>query len=698
MKKRMLSLLLVVAVLAAMILPLGSSNVPEAQVKAADLLLGDLNEDKIVNTTDARCILQVCVGIYGPDGDWGIDSLLPYEKQLSDVDQNEKINTTDARLILQYAAEIISKFPDPDAYTANSFTVTDPEAGDSFATLADLPANAPAEVTDATKAFGIFALTTENNATLPFNVACYVTDTAISALVPSGVDLSAVLVDYTYYGDKVLYNGNAISATTAFDFTKPVTLTKVARDGSTQDVVVKIEALKTGLPSMAVTLEGYAAVDSITKEEYVKANFYLGGGDPDKCDYAVDAAQIMPGTIKGRGNSSWLLDEKKSYTVKLDKKAQLLDLSESKDWAIVGNYEDKSLLRNVMGAYFAEAAEIPYVMHVRPVDMWINGEYWGTYNLTEKIEIEKDRVNITDTKKPDHENFTNPAANEVGYLLEFDAHVTEDNAGGLLENVGSFDPEQEWQKRGWKRWEFKYNDASEDNAEKTGIVYYNPTTDEAFFRVPYCNGKWVTIKKPSTENLLHNEEMIEYIFRKVMELDCALKNRRNDAAKVEQLLDLESFAQWVIVEELMDNTDASFHSSVYMSLDVNGKFVFGPAWDFDRSSGNCSYWRNNVGSLIDGTNWGRYAFETQAGREALQNAWMTFKQNTADWSGDFDAYKDLLGESYKVNFDRWDILGKEVLYNPPEVTNIINYKGQVSYFKEWLENRYKQLDNYISFR
>lgn len=701
MKKRVLSLFVAAVMLVGLVMPLGASSVLDTN--AANYDLGDLSMDGVVNTTDARCILQVSLSKY--QGNRNVDSLTDEEFWLSDVNRDTEVNTTDARLVLQYAVGKLTAFPDLGGgikdpvgpQLKNTFLPTDEAAGTSFATLSDVKGNAPSEVTDTTKAFGYFALTTEQNPGLPFNVACHVTDTAITAMLPSGVDISALLVDYTYYGDKVLYNGAAITADTAFDFTSPVTLTMVARDGSTQDVTVNIERLSTGLPSMAVTLENYVGVDNIQKEVYTKATFYLGGGDASVCDYAAAEPQLMTGTIKGRGNSSWLLDEKKSYTVKLDKKAKLLDMDTSKNWAIVGNYEDKSLMRNTMAAYFAEAVEMPYVMMARPVDMWIDGQYWGTYNLTQKIEIEGERVSITDTEKPGDEKFTDPAANEVGYLLEFDAHVTEANAGGLLDNVQSLDPNN-WADYGWSRWEYPYTDLyDKENPNKTGYVYYNPDTDETFFQLNYCNGKWVTVKKPSTENLAHNEEMRKYIFQKVMELDSALRNRNHDPNKMQELLDIDSFARWIIVEELMDNTDASFHSSVYMSLDVNGKFVFGSLWDFDRSSGNCSYWTNNVGSLIGGTDWGRYVFSTAAGKAALKNAWNEFKTNTADWEDVLWEQYDMLCPSATCNFEKWDILGTYVYYNSDLTgTKLPSFELQVDYLNRWLRFRYRDLDAYIA--
>jgi len=392
------------------------------------------------------------------------------------------------------------------------------------------------------------------------------------------------------------------------------------------------------------------------------------------------------------------LDEKKSYTLKLDKKTALLDMAASKNWALVANYEDKTLLRNMMGYYFATAAGVPAVMQVRPVDMWIDGVYWGTYNLTEKIEIEPDRVNITDVEKPTDKDFVDLAADQVGYLLEFDAHVAELNAGGILEDVQVVDPYSQWQKLGWQIWEYRYFDHAA-GVTVGDWVFYNPETDETFFKVPHL-GKWVTVKKPSTENLNHNPEMREYIFQKVRELDSALA--ANNQNVIYDMLDLDSFAAWALVQEMMDNTDSSFHSSVYMYKDMGGKFIFGPAWDFDRSSGNCSYWRNSVGSLMN-TAWCRRAFNTERGRAALQNAWRTFAANTADWRTVFQNYQTLIQKSREYNFEAWDILKRDILYNPSALSDPVMlemYEGEeyryfIDHLTGWFNGRMNQMKAYF---
>ncbi len=670
-----------------------ASGAVGVSVGAKTAALGDVNADGKVDSTDARLVLQ-----------YAVKKIVSLDvPEAADVDGSGTADSTDARLILQYAVKKIDKFPaDEQEDTSGIISPNSEAAGRPFATPDELEGDGPPVVEGTTAHFGYFALTTELNAGLPFNVALYDGGDTLTAVLPAGVDTTALIPTFTYYGKSVTAGGATVqSDITVLDLSTPLVLTLTSQNGTSHEVTVKVQTLDTGLPSMAVTLNGYVGADAIQKEEYTAGNFYLGGGDSAVCDYAQETPVLVACTIKGRGNSSWLLDEKKSYTLKLDKKTALLDMAASKNWALVANYEDKTLLRNAMGYYFATAAGVPVVMQVRPVDMWIDGEYWGTYNLTEKIEIEPDRVNITDVEKPTDKNFVDLPADQVGYLLEFDAHVVETNAGGLLENVGVFNPYdgatwEELAKVGWKRYECDYFHYAA-NTEAMDYVFYNPETDETFFKLPFL-GKWVTVKKPSTENLNHNPAMREYIFQKVRELDSALEANNHNV--IYDMLDLDSFAAWALVQEMMDNTDSTFHSSVYMYMDVDGQFTFGPAWDFDRSSGNCSYWDNkNVGNVLN-SRWCWAAFNTDRGREALKNAWQIFKMNTADWYDVFEDYQQLIEKSRIYNFERWDILKKHILYNQESLTDetmLSFYEGEeyqlfIDHLSGWLTGRMNKMN------
>ena len=183
-------------------------------------------------------------------------------------------------------------------------------------------------------------------------------------------------------------------------------------------------------------------------------------------------------------------------------------------------------------------------------------------------------------------------------------------------------------------------------------AYYNPETDETFFAV---GPKWLTIKKPSTKNL--TPEMVDYIYDVVQEAYGYLEER--DYTHFSQSADVESFVKWYIVEEFMNNTDASMHSSVYMTLDVGGKLKLGPVWDFDRSSGNCNYWNtsNNPADLYNsGAGWFRNLFKMSQARTMLKSEWQAFFDKIGDLDDTIYEMGEMIAESQKLNFTRWDVL------------------------------------------
>lgn len=73
-----------------------------------------------------------------------------------------------------------------------------------------------------------------------------------------------------------------------------------------------------------------------------------------------------------------------------------LEWAREKGWCLLANYADRSLLRNRIVYNLAEETGIPFTMDSRNIDLYINGDYMGSYLITEKIEIGKTRVNITD--------------------------------------------------------------------------------------------------------------------------------------------------------------------------------------------------------------------------------------------------------------------------------------------------------------
>ncbi len=636
---------------------LGAEKPMSAEVTET-LKMGDVDKSGRVDSTDARLMLQYAVGKIGEDD---------LDLRVADVDGNQKMDSTDARLVLQFAVEKITELPvgntltvtvgtgtlntDTRAVSSNTFAPSDVKAGKAFLALSELEKK---EAEKGAAEFAYFAFTKYDNPHLPFAFACYDGGDTLTAMVPAGIDLSAMIPVFSYYGDDVLMDGRpVVSQVTVLDLTQDVVLTLTPWEGESRTVTVHVEALDTGLPSVALTTENMQEI--VKKEEYVNTTFYLGGGE-------MEVPMLVTSRAKGRGNSTWG-HPKKSYTLKLDKKATLLGMSESKDWALVSNYEDKSLLRNIAAVYLAKGTGQAWVPDRRPVDLWYNGCYWGTYDLAEKVEVESDRVDIV-------EYMQGMATGQSGFLLEFDGHV------------GEVSDEQRAQ------WVRPLGDSYD--------IFYDPATDELFMQVPHSH-KWLTLKDPDYKDLEHYTLQILYIHQQVTRAVKALES--GDYNRIADCFDIPSFCQWYLVEEFMNNTDSAFHSSCYMTLDAGGKFTMGPIWDFDRSSENCHYWNpeEKIDELYNQRSaWFYMLFAVPECREILKQEYEVFRKRLVTLPAYVESVADTLYASQEYNFIRWPILTTVV--NGPNEWDEWNAVAQAQRDSQTFESEVARLNAYFARR
>lgn len=102
-------------------------------------------------------------------------------------------------------------------------------------------------------------------------------------------------------------------------------------------------------------------------------------------------AQIQ--SINARGNATWVLD-KKPYSIELNQKENLLGMGAAKKWILLANGYDDSNIRNKMCYEFAAAVGCAYSPQCQWVDLYLNGEYAGLYLLSERNEVDSQRVDV----------------------------------------------------------------------------------------------------------------------------------------------------------------------------------------------------------------------------------------------------------------------------------------------------------------
>ena len=98
-------------------------------------------------------------------------------------------------------------------------------------------------------------------------------------------------------------------------------------------------------------------------------------------------------TISGRGNSTWSLP-KKPYSLELNQDEDLLGMGSAKKWILLANYYDYSNIGNKMSFDFAAGAGCAYTPQCQWVDLYLNGSYAGLYVLSERNEVDPQRVDI----------------------------------------------------------------------------------------------------------------------------------------------------------------------------------------------------------------------------------------------------------------------------------------------------------------
>lgn len=136
------------------------------------------------------------------------------------------------------------------------------------------------------------------------------------------------------------------------------------------------------------TNDGYAVT---SKEEYTP------------CYVSVNGRGSFPhysgkAKIRGRGNSTWAWYDKKPYRIKLDDSSPILGLGANRDWVLLANYRDVTDLMNNLVFTMGEWLDMPYTNHTRYVEVFLNGDYIGLYQLTEQVEQGENRVDIDEER------------------------------------------------------------------------------------------------------------------------------------------------------------------------------------------------------------------------------------------------------------------------------------------------------------
>lgn len=179
----------------------------------------------------------------------------------------------------------------------------------------------------------------------------------------------------------------SVPAPTPAPTTTPVDTKKTEEDKAPEASPVRTYAARYRVAKVSIDVDGNMAVTSKEKADYRACTIRI---ESDTAAWNYEGR----GRIRGRGNSTWEWYPKKPYRLKLDEAVEILGLAADKDWVLLANYRDPTHLMNTFVFEMGQGLGMPYTNHTRYVELTLNGDYKGLYQLTEQVEQGKNRVAI----------------------------------------------------------------------------------------------------------------------------------------------------------------------------------------------------------------------------------------------------------------------------------------------------------------
>ena len=353
------------------------------------------------------------------------------------------------------------------------------------------------------------------------------------------------------------------------------------------------------LPIVYIETQNHAAITS--KEDYINASFYIDALNTGYDNFATKSTPLAM-QIKGRGNYTWRDFDKKPYKIKFNDKYAVLGMPANKHWCLMAFADDDlGYLRNPVGFQISEYLNLLWTPHYVPVEVILNGQYWGLYFLTEHVRIGKNRLPIKELE----DNCSNPDSITGGWLVEI------------------------------------------DNYDENGNVSFTEG-----------NGQFVMITPKSPEVLSPAER--NYLTNQLSMLNSRLYG--SSESQLQAILDFNEAAKFYLIQEILEDCE-SYHGSCFLykdrdSTDTRGQKVFprwhfGPVWDF----GN-AYDRHQERFIYDGPTfsqiWIEQLCKNEQFNERLMKLWYLYRQQGHNKVlADINSFVSAVSTAAKRDAERW---------------------------------------------
>lgn len=421
------------------------------------------------------------------------------------------------------------------------------------------------------------------------------------------------------------------------------------------------------LTSTDASAEDRAYIDA-SKAHSTAAALRMIGADGSE----ISAASIME--LKARGNSTFTYAQKKSYQIKLETAADLLQTGENvKTWVLLANYFDATLMHDKLFKDMAASLQMPYTASCDWVNLYYDGEYRGVYLLSEKNAVKSTGVAISDMEaayealNPDYGKDMRTESGENAYGMTYfytkDLTEPENLTGGYLLELNHDKPDEVsgFITRRGKGMNVKSPEWCGDAAMRYISEYYQAFED-AVYAVDE-NGNYTGVNA-------EGKHYYDYV-------------------------DRDSLVKIFLMQELALNPDG-FVSSLYFYKDADDIMYAGPIWDQDMTLG--TGWTKQISpETTDYHYLAQALIQIPDFRAAVLRCYTkTFAPLAKDLiaeNGMVDEYSAFLAKSAEMNFVLWPYIRVGEPDNAGHIWQNATYTSVLADMRSWLIRRIAYLDS-----
>ena len=198
----------------------------------------------------------------------------------------------------------------------------------------------------------------------------------------------------------------------------------------------------------------------------------------------------------------------------------------------------------------------------------------------------------------------------------------------------------------------------------------------------------VTIVSPT---VFSGDEDYQFISNYVRSAESALfgSNFTDATEGWQRYLDMDSFVDWYLINEIAKNLDGDFGAECYMNMKRDGKLRMGPLWKMERSFG---YGDSSTSDfVIKNVKWYNRLFQDPAFVAKVKERFTYFYNHKNDILKEIDADVSYLRNAIPENNNKWEVFSGS---SADDVRK--QYQKEVTTMKSWIEKRMDWLNDEIS--